>query len=96
MFCEIKIVINHFCEMENFKQLNTTLENLPSSQAKIHKVFISFMQFEKPRQPHVKGGPLTEIEVIESLPYINILRRPATADDNCIKNSALYLKCRVL
>ena len=71
MFCEIKIVINHFCEMENFKQLNTTLENLPSSQAKIHKVFISFMQFEKPRQPHVKGGgPLTEIEVIESLPYI--------------------------
>ena len=56
--------------MENFKQLNTTLENLPSSQAKIHKVFISFMQFEKPRQPHVKGGPLTEIEVIESLPYI--------------------------
>ena len=56
--------------MENFKQLNTTLENLPSSQAKIHKVFISFMQFEKPRQPHVKGGPLTEIEVIESVPYI--------------------------
>ena len=56
--------------MENFKQLNATLENLPSSQAKIHKVFISFMQFEKPRQPHVKGGPMTEIEVIESLPYI--------------------------